>query len=42
MEDVVDKFVLVPEFDTVEELSAWMDNLKPEDFTHIIIATNEE
>ena len=34
MDDVIDKFILVPEFDTVEEFIVWMDNLKPEDYTH--------
>ena len=35
-DDAIGKFVVVPEFDNFEEFSAWMDNLKPEDYTHLI------
>ena len=37
MDDVIDKFVVVPEFDNFEEFITWMDNLKPEDYTHLIV-----
>ena len=40
--EVIDKFVVVPKFESFEEFNAWFDQLKSTDYAPLIIETEEK